>query len=347
MTGNSSRLAKIQAAANIVGGFTIVLGLGAVVLGVLQPSGLEAPGLGRAWMVLGGCFGVALGVLMIVLTALQIKIESNSFRLYDQLRDMHELSLKQSGLLARIAENSALSDSAKSLANREEESDRLREAIRIEIRAERWDAANRLVTEMEGRFGFVDEAAILRVEINEACVGTMRKKFDQAAQMVERLFVACDWEKAAGEIDRLHQALPDEPRVTRLREALDERKEARKQQLLGKWQSAVGRNDVDEAIGVLRDLDAYLTRDEARKLEESARGVFKAKLLQLGMQFQFAVSEHRWRDALEVGVQITEEFPNSRMAKEVAEAMDGLRTRAGARDVEVTTQQRSADTPTA
>ncbi len=130
--------------------------------------------------------------------------------------------------------------------------------------------------------------------------------------------------------------MPDEPRVARLRRLYDERRAARKKELLDEWNQAVARNDVDGAINILKDLDTYLTREEARSLEESARNVFKAKLLQLGMQFQFAVNEQRWRDAIEVGLQIMDEFPNARMSKEVSEAMDGLRARAGLADVEIT-----------
>ncbi|GJM27002.1 MAG: hypothetical protein DHS20C16_34170 [Phycisphaerae bacterium] len=339
MKTKSSRLAKTQAVANLTGGLIIVVGLVPIVLGVVRSEGME-----QFWMVLGGAIVALVGVLTLVIAALQIKIESNSFRLYGQLRDMHELSLKQSALLARIAENSALSDAARSLSNREMEIDRLRETIRTVIRTESWDAGIRLVDEMENRFGFTDEASVLRTEIEDARLKAMRTKFDQASQMIEQLFKSYDWEKAEKEIERLRHALPDEPRVGKLREALDQRKAKRKQELLTVWKNACGRDDVDEAIGVLRELDAYLTREEARELEKTARSVFKAKLLQLGTQFQFAVSEHRWRDALEVGVQITEEFPNSRMAKEVAEAMDGLRSRAGAKDVDVTYSKHTAET---
>lgn len=339
MKTKTSRLAKTQAIANLTGGLIIAVGLVPIIAGIVRSEGME-----RFWMVLGGSIVALIGVLTIVLVALQLKMESNSFRLYGQLRDMHELSLKQSALLARIAENSALSDAARSLSNREMEIDRLRETIRTVIRTESWDAGIRLVDEMESRFGFTDEAAVLRSEIEEARHTAMRTKFEQASQMIEHLFKTYDWERAEKEIERLHHALPDEPRVGKLRVALGERKAKRKQELLTVWKNACGRDDVDEAIGVLRELDVYLTREEARELEETARSVFKAKLLQLGTQFQFAVNEHRWRDALEIGVQITEEFPNSRMSKEVAEAMDGLRSRAGAKDVDVTFTKHTAET---
>jgi outer membrane protein assembly factor BamD (BamD/ComL family) len=44
--------------------------------------------------------------------------------------------------------------------------------------------------------------------------------------------------------------------------------------------------------------------------------------------FSLAVSDHNWREALEVGRQIVEEFPNSRMAHEVTERMQVLTKRA-------------------
>jgi hypothetical protein len=57
--------------------------------------------------------------------------------------------------------------------------------------------------------------------------------------------------------------------------------------------------------------------------------VFKARLLNLGVQFSLAVQESRWRDALEVGLLLRQEFPNSRMAQEVHEKIETLRVRAG------------------
>jgi hypothetical protein len=55
--------------------------------------------------------------------------------------------------------------------------------------------------------------------------------------------------------------------------------------------------------------------------------VFKEKLLQLGVQFRFAVNEKRWQDALSVGLELVGSFPNARMANEVREALDVIRQR--------------------
>jgi hypothetical protein len=74
--------------------------------------------------------------------------------------------------------------------------------------------------------------------------------------------------------------------------------------------------------------------------------VFKTRLVNLGVQFGLAVSEARWRDALEVGVQIRQEFPNSRMAHEVAAKLETLRMRAGfGVDADLVIQRREAPQP--
>ena len=142
-----------------------------------------------------------------------------------------------------------------------------------------------------------------------------------------------------GELSRLLTAFPNEARFAELRKELDARKEQRKKELIKAFTAAVERDDIDIDAGmkVLKELDHYLEPEEAARLEESARKVVKGKLLQLGVRFRFAVTEARWRDALEVAVAICEEFPNSKMAAEVQDRMDVLRVRAGTpADVDVT-----------
>jgi Mg/Co/Ni transporter MgtE len=94
------------------------------------------------------------------------------------------------------------------------------------------------------------------------------------------------------------------------------------------WEEAVRRSDTDHAIDILRELDEYLSPAEAEALQASARDVFKEKLLQLGVQFRFAVTEKRWQDAVTIGLELVRDFPNARMAVEVREALDTLRERA-------------------
>jgi hypothetical protein len=200
-----------------------------------------------------------------------------------------------------------------------------------------------MVDEMERRFGYRQEAESLREEIQIARAEAMRRKLDEAAAVVTQLIEAGDWPKARREIDRLERVLPDEPRVAEIAAFFHQRRELRKRELLKAWSEAIRRDDVDGGINILKELDQHLTREEAQSLQSSARELFKEKLQQLGVQFRFAVKERRWRDALEVGVQLIEEFPNTRMASEVSEHIDGLRKRAGlTSDVEVVAREAPA-----
>lgn len=333
MIVQTSRLEGLRTAAKVVGVIAMLAGAVAIILS-FKADYVDS----RLPLVGAGLFAVLAGACVLIFTSLLLKIESSAFRLYSHLLEMHELAKAQQEVIERMAENSALSDAAKALANREKDCDSLRAAIRAELRMEKWESALALADGISERFGYMEEAKSLRDEIHHARNDTMRRRLDEAQSLIQSHLGAFEWEKALGEIERLERALPDEPRIARLRTLYDSSRAARKAELHKAWTSAVERNDVDEAIHVLRELDAYLTREEARELETSARGIFKAKLLQLGMQFQFAVNEKRWRDAIEVGLQINDEFPNSRMAKEVSEAMENLRVRAGLHgDVEVTT----------
>ncbi|GIW74844.1 MAG: hypothetical protein KatS3mg103_1366 [Phycisphaerales bacterium] len=48
----------------------------------------------------------------------------------------------------------------------------------------------------------------------------------------------------------------------------------------------------------------------------------------MGAKFKLAVRDKRWVEAAALGERIIAEFPNSRMAAEVRELLDGIRERA-------------------
>ena len=146
--------------------------------------------------------------------------------------------------------------------------------------------------------------------------------------MVESHLQSHEWDRAQTGIDRLLQALPDSPQVLALQNHMQDLKDQHKQELRLAWDEAVRRSDTDRAIDVLKALDPYISSSEVQELQGSARNVFKEKLLQLGVQFRFAVKERRWSDALEVGLELVRDFPNARMANEVRESLDTLRERA-------------------
>ena len=313
----------------IVGG-SAMIGLGAVRLD--RPEGL--------WLIVVGAGTVLASVFALIIVFIMLKMDSNIARVSTAIRDLYEEVERYGHKLDAIADSTCLSDAAKSIAHRLEDRAALRAAIYSEIAMNDWEAAIALIDDMERRFGYKEEAQQLREQVNRACRKFYQEEVDKALPVIERLFQAHEWVRADQEIGRLLAAFPNEPRFSALREELARRKEARKNELVKAFTEGARREemDPDDGMAILRELDEYLTREEASQLESAAREVVKGKLLQLGMRFQFAVKEQRWRDALEVGVAISEEFPNSRMASEVEARIGVLRARAGIpADVEVST----------
>jgi hypothetical protein len=297
-----------------------------------QVSGFVALGAGLLLVSLS----LILNAIMVVTT----KTEANVNRIHNVMLEMQEALQRIAPLAKILADNSQISDAVRSITHRESEREALRQAIREEMYSGDWEAATYLVNEMERRFGYKQEAETLREELAGARVMTIEEKINQALTHIEKILSEHRWERARAEIERLVKLFPRHERVLGLPKELDRRREAQKQVLLARWKEAVARNEIDQGIVILTELDQYLTREEAQNLQDSARDVFKARLLNLGVQFGLAVSENRWRDALEIGLQIRQEFPNSRMAQEVSERIDILRIRAGFKtEAEITMRQ--------
>jgi tetratricopeptide (TPR) repeat protein len=276
----------------------------------------------------GGGVLIFLGASLWMITTLALKVEATTYRQLDAVRDANELLARNLERLEAIAENTRISDAAKSLARRQEETDEIRHAFREDVRNQRWDAAYGLIREIEQRFGNVGEAQRLREELEGARREVIEARLGEAVEMIGRHLTERAWDRAQHEIERLRNVLRDDPRVAALQDRLLQHQAQHKEELLREWNEAVQRSDTDHAIEVLRQLDQYLTPGDAPALQETARSVFKEKLLQLGVQFRFAVKERRWHDALEVGLELIRDFPNTRMAQEVRDSVDVLRDRA-------------------
>ncbi len=271
---------------------------------------------------------VSLYLLVKSLVELGLKIEATSFRIYDNLREIVDFYRDDRKQLQTIADNVQLSDTARALAHRDRERAALRLAINEEIVRGDIEAAYALVEQLEARHGYRNEAARLRREVDLCRARETSYKLQEAVEQVRRHIAAQEWDRARREMDRLLAQHPNNSDVLDLPKLFTIRRGDHKRRLLKEWDQSVQRNEVDRGIAILRELDQYLTPNEAAALEESARGVFRTKLHNLGLQFSLAVSEHNWREALAVGREIVEEFPNSRMAGEVRERLDVLARRA-------------------
>lgn len=308
----------------------------AMVLGVLGGAGLLCTGVVQAIRSGDGMVPIFGGVLLLVtcptmylILAAILKVAVSARRTAASMDEMRDATQTLRAQLDLLAGGSQVSDSMKAIIHRDKDLKALRDALRSSIVKGDWDNAHYIIEQMDKKLGMHEEAARLLAEVDQARKDTIEVKLDEAMARIDALFGARQWERAQGEMDRLAKLFPDNSAVLTLPQKMIAARTAHKNELLAEWDAAVKREDADRGIEVLRALDAYLTPGEAKELGELARGVFKARLVNLGVQFGLAVSEQRWRDALEAGVQITDEFPNSRMAKEVAEKIDVLRIRAG------------------
>lgn len=280
-------------------------------------------------IVAGAAILAAVVIMFGHMVNLLLKIEGNSFRSYGILRDVEDVLDKQKIDLATISENSQLSDAVRSVTHRTRERTALRLAINEEIIRGDWEAAYALVEQLESRHGYRNEAARIREEVDQSRLRQTRDELQEAVERVKKRMEAHDWDWSRREMDRLGAAHPQNPEVRGLPALFTKLRNEHKRRLLKGWDESVQRNEVDRGIAILKELDQYLTPNEAAALEESARGVFRAKLHNLGVQFSLAVTSQDWEEAYNVGREISQEFPNSRMAEEVNARIHVLAQRAG------------------
>lgn len=230
----------------------------------------------------------------------------------------------------KVSDLASLSEQAKSLLFREREIEAFREAIHAEMVRQNYQTAEALISAIETRFGYAEEARKFREEIDASRKATVQEKIDGAVLRVQETIASHDWARAAREALRLLRIFPTDAKVAALPAQVETARNRHKRDLLQEYGEAVKKNDIDRGIELLKELDLYLTPQEAAALEESARGVFRARLHNLGVQFAIRVTELQWADAVATGEEIIREFPNTRMAQEVRQKMDLLKSRAAA-----------------
>lgn len=308
------------------------LGLAIVSFGYMAACGIYAwSAKGHVWggaLLAGALAGLGLTVVLYAHVILTHRAASNSYRAYDALLDIAELLRRQGGYTRTIAENSSLSEWAKRIVYREKDYEYLHDTIQGAIVRQDMVAAERLIQELDEEFGLHEEAARLREELASARQATTEEKVAAALKRVYALCEARKWDQARRESERLQAMFPSEARIAGLPHELDLRRQQYKRSLLKEYDEAVRLQDVDRAHRLLFELDQYLAPSEAAAMQESARGVFKAKLQQMGVQFSLAVSEKQFRKAIGIGERLVREFPNSRFAHEIISMLPVLRQRA-------------------
>lgn len=231
-------------------------------------------------------------------------------------------------LLRSINQRALLSDQAKRVAYRETERQALRDAIIEDIRKQDYDAALVLVDAMASLYGYREEAEQFREQIIDARQKQRDQQIASAIANVEQLSRQYDWQRAFREVQRLERLFPDSPAVANLPQRIEQARDEHKREVERQFLTAAESGNVENALELLKELDRYLSPEEAERYIETARGIVGKARENLGVQFKLSVQDRDWISALNTGEAIIREFPNSKMADEVRGMLDVLRERA-------------------
>ncbi len=227
-----------------------------------------------------------------------------------------------------MTQEAGLSEGAKRVLHRRQERELLRRAIEQDISDQDWDAAMVLVKELAEEFGYRNDAEGFRTRIERARAQTQDQDVVQALAGLDELIRGARWAEAYAEAARVHRLFPESHRSDGLRERVDHSRMRYRKELERRFLEAAQGERIDDAMDLLKELDQYLSPDEAGPLQEVARGVIGKSRDNLGVRFKLMVQDHQWGGAVEVGEQIIREFPNTKMAEEVRGLVDVLRDRA-------------------
>ena len=237
----------------------------------------------------------------------------NSAKLEEVTGAMEKISAE----LTQINRMTRVSETAKSIVFRDADKQSLREAVFDKLQQQDFDAANQLIEQIAERPEYKELAEQLKAQADRYHDATDHERSEQIAAHIEKLLDDCHWARASAQIEALIKLHPESERAKGLRHALLDRKQDRKRVLLAAWDDAVTQQETDRSLDILRELDFYLTPNEGLALQEAARDAFRTKLHNLGVQFGIAVAEKQWVGALEIGEQIINDFPNSKMCGEI------------------------------
>jgi hypothetical protein len=230
--------------------------------------------------------------------------------------------------LQQIHEHSMLSDSAKRILFREREMELLRQAIEADIAEGKYNVALTLCDEMADVFGHRNEAEAFRTRILQARQERFDAEVQAALDHLDGLLLERNWAAVHQEAARIRRLYHDSHLIQNLDQRILQARAEHKSELEGRFLEAAQRDDVEAAMGLLKELDRYLEPAEAERLAEVAQGVVVKHRENLGVQFKLAVNDRRWAEAARIGETIITEFPNTKMAEEVRSMIDLLRTRA-------------------
>jgi hypothetical protein len=251
------------------------------------------------------------------------------------------ISLSKKGTLARtsaeesdsppweaLMEALQLSENAKRVLFRDRELDLLRRTIQDDMASGDVHAALMLCDQMGSEFGAVQEAENLRSQIQQALHKRHQEQIQNELAVLDNLLAQHKWVEAYQFAAKLRRLYPETPLLHGIEQHIADTRVQYRHTLEARFVEAAEKNDVETAMELLKELDRYLTPDEARRFMETADTVITKYRDTLGTRFKMAVSDRRWTEAIGFGDAIMSQFPNTTMAKEVRELLDTIQSKA-------------------
>ena len=238
-------------------------------------------------------------------------------------------SSSEASKLDAILEAVQMSENAKRVLFRDRELSVLRNTVQEDIERGEFHSALVVCDQMATVFGAVEESEVLRTKVQTIIHNFHDARICEEVEKLENMLADRKWVEAYQDAARLRRLFPESPQLHGLEQRISDVRIHYRHDLEARFLEAASCENVEQAMKLLRELDGYLTPDEARKFRDTATGVITKYRDTLGARFKMAVSDRRWEEAIEFGEVITQQFPNTKMAEEVQTMLETIRIRAG------------------
>jgi hypothetical protein len=222
-----------------------------------------------------------------------------------------------------------MSENAKRVLFRDRELSVLRNTVQEDIERGEFHSALVVCDQMATVFGAVEESEVLRTKVQTIIHNFHDARICEEVEKLENMLADRKWVEAYQDAARLRRLFPESPQLHGLEQRISDVRIHYRHDLEARFLEAASCENVEQAMKLLRELDGYLTPDEARKFRDTATDVITKYKDTLGARFKMAVSDRRWEEAIEFGEVITQQFPNTKMAEEVQTMLETIRVRAG------------------
>ncbi len=300
--------------------FSLILGVGLIWTGAVIEPGVWT------YIFMGGGAGVVVLTGALAALALQFNrlLGDDGGRLDAQLMQHRKIV----ELLERVHEASIVSDASKRILFKDNELSLLRRRVDEMIGRGEYDAALDLCEAIETTFESAEIADAFRHRILRSRQDHHEAEIHGALDQFDGLLRMRDWARAHQEAARIRRLYPNSELLSELDQRIHAARDAHKNELHANFSQAINHDDIETAMRLLRELDRYLTREEAAQYAEQAQKVVERHRENLTTRFKMAVNDRRWTEAVEIGDVIVGDFPNTKVAEEVASMIEVLRTRA-------------------